>query len=111
MKNSEHSEHKKYAAIYNHDKANPLENGGGVSHSCLDGQKRLAINRRMIYCVEGGSSPSSGVTITVGSNPDALAVDSSGNVWVANHASGNVTEFIKAAKGPEYFPYSGPQWP
>ena len=30
VKNSEHPEHKKYA-IYNHDKINPLENGGGAS--------------------------------------------------------------------------------
>jgi hypothetical protein len=50
-------------------------------------------------------------TYAVGPNPGAIAIDSSGNVWVANNGGDSVTELIKAAKGPEYFPYSGPRWP
>ena len=58
---------------------------------------------------------SSGKTVgryyAVWGNPEGIAIDSSGNVWVANSGSRNVTELIKAAKGPQYFPYSGPRWP
>ena len=50
-------------------------------------------------------------THDVGSHPSAIAIDSSGDVWVANKGSHDVTELIKAAKGHEYFPYSGPEWP
>ena len=43
-----------------------------------------------------------------------------GNVWVTNFGNGtvgttlkdsNVQKYMGAAKGPQYFPYSGPQWP
>jgi|GEM_PF-157521 len=55
-----------------------------------------------------------------GNQPYSIAIDKSGNVWVTNFGNGtvgtNVTEcnlqvYIGAAKGPQYFPYSGPQWP
>jgi streptogramin lyase len=57
---------------------------------------------------------SSGVVIgtySVGKNPTGIAIDTLGNVWVANTGSGSVTELVGAAKGPQYFPYSGPVWP
>ncbi len=50
-------------------------------------------------------------TYPAGHNPDAIAIDASGNVWVADGGLDDVTELIGAAKGPEYFPYRGPQWP
>ncbi len=50
-------------------------------------------------------------TYSVGHNPDAIAIDASGNVWVADGGLDDVTELIGAAKGPQYFPYKGPQWP
>ncbi len=52
--------------------------------------------------------------------PYEIAIDPSGNVWVTNYGNGtaglgmtdsNVQEYIGAAKGPQYFPYLGPQWP
>ena len=55
-----------------------------------------------------------------GYQPYSIAIDSSGNVWVTNYGNGtagiangdsNVQEYMGAAKGPQYFPYSGPQWP
>ena len=50
-------------------------------------------------------------TYPVGHGPDAIAIDASGNVWVADGGLDDVTELIGAAKGPQYFPYKGPQWP
>jgi streptogramin lyase len=59
-------------------------------------------------------------THDTGSQPYGLAIDKSGNVWVTNYGNGtpgtgfmnsNVQEYMGAAKGPQYFPYSGPQWP
>ncbi len=50
-------------------------------------------------------------TYSVGHGPDAIAIDASGNVWVADGGLDDVTELIGAAKGPQYFPYKGPQWP
>lgn len=50
-------------------------------------------------------------TYSVGTKPTGIAIDASGNVWVANYGDGTVTELIGAAKGPEFFPYSGPQFP
>jgi streptogramin lyase len=63
-------------------------------------------------------------TYAYGSNPYSIAIDPSGNVWVTNFGYGglfppaglsnvdsNVQEFMGAAKGPSYFPYSGPEWP
>ncbi len=57
---------------------------------------------------------STGITIetyTVGTNPMGIAIDNSGNIWVANNGSNNVTELMGIAKGPQYFPYTGPQFP
>ena len=66
---------------------------------------------------------STGVTLgtyVAGSHPEGIAVDPSGNVWVVNKGNGtpgtaltnsNLQEYVGAAKGPQYFPYSGPQWP
>lgn len=48
---------------------------------------------------------------SVGTKPTGIAIDSSGNVWVANYGDGTVTELIGVAAGPQYFPYSGPQFP
>ena len=57
---------------------------------------------------------SSGTTIgtyVAGSYPRAIAIDSFGDVWVANWGSDTVTKFPGIATGPQYFPYSGPQYP
>lgn len=59
-------------------------------------------------------------TYVTGNQPYSIAIDKSGNVWVTNFGNGkdglnleqsNVQVYIGAAKGPQYFPYSGPQWP
>ncbi len=59
-------------------------------------------------------------THVTGSQPYGLAIDKSGNVWVTNYGNGtpgtgfmnsNVQEYMGAAKGSQFFPYSGPQWP
>ncbi len=56
----------------------------------------------------------------IGYQPYSLAIDPAGNVWVTNYGDGtpgiangdsNVQEYMGAAKGPQYFPYSEPQWP
>ena len=57
------------------------------------------------------SSGSLITTYTVGSSPLGIAIDSSGNVWTANEHDGTVTEIIGVATGPQYWPYTGPQWP
>ncbi len=67
----------------------------------------------------GGSSvtelSSSGTILNTfqsgGSSPNGIAVDASGNVWATNQASNNVTRILEVTKGPEFFPYTGPQWP
>lgn len=55
-----------------------------------------------------------------GNQPYGLAIDKYGNVWVTNFGNGvdglsvkesNLQVYIGAAKGPQYFPYFGPQWP
>ena len=52
---------------------------------------------------------------TAGETPFGIAIDSGGNVWVANNGfpqeSNTVTELVGVAKGPQYWPYKGPQWP
>ena len=59
---------------------------------------------------ELSSSGATLMTYNVGGNPNAIAIDHSGNVWVTNQ-SNKVAEFLSVAKGPQFFPYSGPQWP
>ncbi|MCL4557148.1 MAG: NHL repeat-containing protein [Deltaproteobacteria bacterium] len=67
---------------------------------------------------------SDGTLLTIysaGSRPAGLAIDSKGNVWVTDtgggflfnspSSNGSVIELIGAAKGPQYWPYTGPQWP
>jgi serine/threonine-protein kinase len=67
-------------------------------------------------------SPSGTVinTYATGNQPYSIAIDKSGNVWVTNFGDGtpgtaltnsNIQVYIGAATGPQYFPYSGPQWP
>ena len=41
----------------------------------------------------------------------SIVIDTSGNVWVANWNSNSVTKIVGLATGPQYFPYTGPQWP
>ncbi len=50
-------------------------------------------------------------TYSVGTNPVDVAIDSSGNVWVTNYGDGTVSELVGVATGPQFFPYSGPQFP
>ncbi len=53
-----------------------------------------------------------GVTYTAGfNNPEGIAIDASGNVWVANDGNNTVEKLEGIAKGPQYWPYTGPQWP
>lgn len=48
----------------------------------------------------------------VGTNPTGIAIDAAGDVWTTNRGGNNVTKLSNSgAAGPEYFPYSGPQWP
>ena len=68
-------------------------------------------------------SPSGEVigTYVAGSYPaGGIAIDTSGNVWVTNWGNGtpgtgmmdsNYQVYMRSAKGPQYFPYSGPEWP
>ncbi len=58
-------------------------------------------------------------TYTVGFLPGGLTIDALGDVWVTNvygnnsYASngGTVTEIVGVTQGPEYWPYTGPQFP
>ena len=43
-------------------------------------------------------------TFTVGTNPSGIAIDSTGNVWVTNEGSNNVTELLYTP------PPAGPSW-
>ncbi len=57
---------------------------------------------------------SSGITVgtyTVGSSPEGIAIDSSGNVWVTDYGDNAVDELTGITKGPQYFPYAGPEFP
>ncbi len=47
----------------------------------------------------------------VGTNSNGVAIDKSGNIWVTNGSNNTVTEIIDVAKGPQYFPYTGPVFP
>lgn len=43
-----------------------------------------------------------------------IAIDANGDVWVATNspaAGYAVAEIVSAAAGPQYFPYSSPQYP
>jgi len=50
-------------------------------------------------------------TYSVGANPIGIAIDATGNVWVTNSSDNTVTKLVGLAKGPQYFPYKGPQFP
>ena len=50
-------------------------------------------------------------TYSAGLGPSGIAIDSSGNVWVTNYGDNTVTEIMGVASGPQYWPYTGPQWP
>jgi len=56
---------------------------------------------------------SSGIIVgTYGAGyPAGIAIDSLGNVWVTNIDKSNVAELPGIAMGPQYWPYTGPQWP
>ncbi len=45
----------------------------------------------------------------VGYYPTDIAIDAKGNVWVV--VLSTIIEIPNAAAGPQYFPYTGPQWP
>jgi len=46
-------------------------------------------------------------TYNVGKYPHGIAIDASGNVWVANHNTSIVTEIMGITAGPQYFPCLG----
>jgi streptogramin lyase len=50
-------------------------------------------------------------TYPVGNAPDGIAIDAAGNVWVVNVSDGMVTKLVGVTKGPQFFPYTGPQFP
>ena len=50
-------------------------------------------------------------TYPVGNSPDGMAIDASGNIWVVNNIDNTVTQLLGLTKGPQYFPYTGPQFP
>lgn len=57
---------------------------------------------------------SSGVLLSifqVGYSPAGVTIDAYGDVWVANTHDNTITEWINVAIGPQYFPYTGPQFP
>ncbi len=41
----------------------------------------------------------------------AAVIDMSGNMWAVNYDNNTVTQFIGITRGPQYWPYTGPQWP
>ena len=58
-------------------------------------------------------SPSGAImgTYPVGLSPVGITIDASGNVWVANQGDNTVTKIVGVAKGPQYYPYTGPIFP
>ena len=48
---------------------------------------------------------------TVGPSPGNMAIDANGNIWVEDVYSNFLIELVGVAKGPQFFPYKGPQWP
>ncbi|MCL5879072.1 MAG: hypothetical protein M1428_04670 [Deltaproteobacteria bacterium] len=48
---------------------------------------------------------------SIGGYHEGIAIDKSGNVWVTNVNGDSVSVLIGVAKGPQYFPYTGPQFP
>ncbi len=50
-------------------------------------------------------------TIKVGNNPGSIAIDFSGNLWVANYYDNTVTFVKGATAGTHFSPYTGPIWP
>lgn len=73
--------------------------------------KFLQVNGGSNNVTELNSSGTTLGTYAVGSGPVGIAIDASGNVWVTNSGGNNVTEIVGVATGPQYFPYSGPQFP
>ena len=61
--------------------------------------------------LEFNSSGTLLATFAVGNNPGGIAIDTYGDVWVANTNDNTVTEWMGIAAGPQYFPYTGPQFP
>ena len=54
------------------------------------------------------------VTTTVMSGlngPQGIAIDKSGDLWITNNGGNTVTELAGITTGPQYFPYTGPQFP
>jgi len=48
---------------------------------------------------------------TVGNNPEGIAIDFSGNVWVTNYYANTLTVWKGVTIGPHFSPYAGPIWP
>ena len=48
-------------------------------------------------------------TFTIQGAPLGIAIDASGNLWIANGSG--VAKLSGVAAGPQFFPYKGPQWP
>ena len=50
-------------------------------------------------------------TYNVGFGPWGVAIDTSGNAWITDPSSNLLFELVGVAKGPQYWPYTGPQFP
>jgi len=60
---------------------------------------------------EISSSGLSLASYAIGSGCQGLAIDASGNVWASSAINNKVTEYLGVSNGPQFFPYSGPQFP
>jgi len=69
------------------------------------------VSNTLNKAVEYNASGISLGTFATGTTPSiGLAIDASGNIWIPNQG-GNVTQLAGVTAGPEFFPYSGPQFP
>jgi streptogramin lyase len=92
-----------------------VNNGNGTAGTAVGDSNVMELRPN------GRGGYTSATTYTAGIYPDAIAIDASGNVWVVNRGNNgtvgtaigdsNVTELVRAAKGPQFWPYSGPQFP
>lgn len=74
---------------------------------CLDGITELSPDGTVLGTfITGGVPPLQG-----GINPNGIAIDTAGNVWITNNQGNSVTMLKQAATGPQFWPYTGPVWP
>ncbi len=99
----------------------PATGGNGVTYTSGSNPQGIAIDSSGNIWVTNYNGNSieeipatggNGITYTSGFNGTiGIAIDASGNVWVANFDGNFVEELEGITKGPQYWPYTGPQWP